>query len=68
MYISAWKIHTDGLVIVLRDAVEAGRVSENDIVWCGPSGDAVIASSPASLAEDYADYVDSGTIREYIIE
>ena len=45
MYISAWKIHTDGLVIVLRDA-----------------------SSPASLAEDYADYVDSGTIREYIIE
>lgn len=66
MYISAWEIHTRNLRNIIAKAVEARTIEESDIVWRGPSGDAVVAASPADLDEDYLDYVDSGSVEEYI--
>jgi hypothetical protein len=71
MYISAWKIHTGSLRKSLTDAIEAGEITEDSIVWRGLGGDAVVTSTPADLldpavAEDYADYSDSGLVSEYL--
>ena len=43
-----------------------GKFITADIIWCGPSGDAIVASDPASLDEEYAEYVDSGQVEEYL--
>lgn len=66
MYISAWGIHTGSLRSILAKAVEDGEINATDIVWRGPSGDAIVASDPASLEEEYAEYVDSGQVEEYL--
>lgn len=66
MYISAWRIHTNSLRTVVNEEATKGTVSKHDIVWVGPSGDAVIASTPADLDEEYADYTDAGQVSEYL--
>lgn len=66
MYISAWETFTEGLRSALAEATGAGKIGPNGIVWSGPSGDAVVAADPASLPEEYAEYVDSGTVSEYL--
>ena len=66
MYISAWDAHKDGMRNSLQAAVKRGEIDQNDIVWRGPSGDAVVTSDPASLNEEYADYTDSGQVSEYL--
>jgi hypothetical protein len=65
-YISSWERHTNGLTAKIRELLDAGHVSENDTVWVGPAGDAVVASDPAELDEEYAEYTDAGTVAEYL--
>lgn len=65
-YISAWTIHTSSLRRQLAEALEKGDIRADDIVWAGPSGDAVIAATPADLDEEYAEYTDDGLVSEYI--
>lgn len=66
MYISDWAIHTKGIREILAEAVKSDKIQASDIVWRGPSGDAVVASDPASLDEQYGDYTDSGQVSEYL--
>lgn len=66
MYISAWETFTKGLRSALAEATGAGKIGPEDIVWRGPSGDAVVAADPASLPEEYSEYVDSGQVEEYL--
>ena len=68
MYVSAWQAHTGSIGSILENARNAGDINDSDTVWAGPSGDYVIAASPADLDEDYADYSDSGTVSEFIPE
>jgi len=65
-YISAWTIHTGSLRSEIASALEQGEVAASDIVWRGPSGDAIIAASPADLDEEYTEYTDSGMVSEYL--
>lgn len=65
MYISAWEIQKRHIGLILSDAVGEDKIQDTDIVWTGPSGDAVIASDPAELDEQYADYTDAGQVDEY---
>jgi len=67
-YISSWTAHTSGIRSELDSGLAAGEIKTSDIVWAGPSGDYVIASDPAELDEDYADYTDAGTVDEYLHE
>jgi len=64
-YISSWTAFTDGIGNALSSGLESGEISETDVVWVGPGGDYVIASDPAELDEEYADYTDAGTVAEY---
>lgn len=66
IYISDWTIHTMGLRAVIEQQLAARNCTPDDIVWRGPSGDAVIASSPAALSEEYAEYTDAGQVSEYL--
>ncbi|MCP4540646.1 MAG: hypothetical protein GY832_26205 [Chloroflexi bacterium] len=66
MYISAWEIYKGNFSQILADAVESGKIQTTDTVWNGPSGDAIIASDPASLDEEYSEYVDGGEVGEYL--
>jgi hypothetical protein len=66
MYISAWKIHKEGIRNILDRAVDDGKVSKGNIVWYGPSGDVVVANDPASLDEQYADYTNEGLVSKYL--
>lgn len=66
MYISSWQIFTGSISQAVREASESGQVEGSDTVWVGPSGDAVIASDPAELGEEYAEYIDRGEVSEYI--
>jgi hypothetical protein len=65
-YISAWEIHTDGLRQIIQQALESEKIAKNDIVWRGPDGSVVVALDPSSLDEEYAEYVDRGTVEEYL--
>jgi len=65
-YISAWEIHTSTLRKRVEEAVKSGEARPNDIVWVGPSGDAVTAATAADLEEEYAEYVDKGLVQEYL--
>lgn len=65
-YISDWAIYKNGIGSEVRAAFECGDCKESDVVWRGPSGDAVIASDPAELGEEYADYSDAGQVAEYL--
>ena len=67
-YISAWTIWTSTLRAELAKAVANSEIQTNDIVWSGPSGDAVIAASPYEIEdkEEYAEYTDSGLVSEYL--
>lgn len=66
MYISAWEIYTENLRDIIAKAVRNGKVQLDDIVWCGPSGDAIIAATAADLGEEYAEYSDGGRCGEYL--
>lgn len=69
MYISEWQAYTDGVDIVLHNAVEVGEVDVNDIVWQGPSGDYFVGQPlTAEEEEAYAEYSDAGSVREYLHE
>jgi hypothetical protein len=65
-YISSWKIYTSSIGQAVQEAVKAEKVKPTDIVWTGPSGDAIISESAADLDEEYADYTDSGLVSEYL--
>ena len=67
-FISAWQNFTNSIVGNIRAAIDAGEVQANDIVWCGPDGSTIIASDPATLSEEYGDYVDSGQVHEYMYD
>ena len=64
MYISAWTVYTDGLTSTLKDAVDSNKVSPDETVWVGPSGDAVAGDDAYEL--QYADYTDAGLVSEYL--
>jgi len=64
MYISAWQAHTGSIAEAMEKAVEAGAIRLNDVVWAGPSGDIIIGDD--AYDEDYAEYLDSGTVQEYL--
>lgn len=66
MYISAWRIHTSNLHAIIAEEAAKGNVKKSDIVWMGPSGDAIITATPADLNEEYADYTDAGQVSEYL--
>jgi len=66
-YISAWEIFRHNFSQILHEALTAGLIEYNDVIWRGPSGDAVVASDPAAL-NDYADYTDAGTVAEYLMD
>jgi hypothetical protein len=67
VFFTSWQIHTDGLRQLVTKALEDSEVAENDVVWCGPDGSAVVAASPADLEDtEYAEYTDSGMVAEYI--
>jgi hypothetical protein len=72
MYISAWEIYTGSLRNILKSAVGREEIKSSDIVWRGPSGDAVVTGDAADLSQDdddapdYSDYVDSGQVNEYL--
>jgi hypothetical protein len=66
MYINEWEIFKGNLSQILAAALKAGKADADDTVWRGPSGGAVIASDPADLDEEYAEYTDAGTVAEYI--
>jgi len=67
-YISSWTIDTEGLSATLAEALSKGKIKSDDVVWAGPSGDAVIAATAADLddEEEYADYIDNGLVKEYL--
>ena len=65
-YINAWRIHTSSLRTIIAEELAKGNVSENDIVWAGPGGDAVVAATAADLDEEYAEYTDAGQVSEYL--
>lgn len=66
MYLSAWSISTKGLRNLLAEALENGLIDAADVVWFGPSGDAVVAASPADLAENYMEYTDQGQVEDHL--
>ena len=65
-YISSWKIFTATLRQRVQEAFEQGEASPDDIVWAGPSGDAVIAATAADLGEEYGEYTNAGQVAEYL--
>lgn len=64
--IHAWSIYTTSIIDRIEKALESGHIKATDIVWQGPSGDAVVAATAAELDEEYAEYVDRGQVSEYI--
>ena len=66
-YFSSWEIHTTGISTLIESALAAREIKESDIVWRGPSGDAIVASDPAELGEEYAEYTDAGQVDKYLI-
>jgi len=65
-YIGDWEIYQSNITEIVRAAFEHGECEPKDVVWRGPSGDAIIASDPAELDEEYAEYTDAGTVDEYL--
>jgi hypothetical protein len=65
-YISAWTIFTRSLRTEIAKALDQGAIKADDIVWGGPSGDAIIAATPADLDEEYIEYTDHGLVSEYL--
>ena len=65
-YISAWEIHTGSLRNILAKAVSDGEIATDDIVWNGPAGDSVVAATAFEIEEEYAEYLDGGTVEEYL--
>ena len=63
-YFSAWEIYTQGLRQLVEKAFQDNEVQSRDIVWRGPSGDAVIADDVVDT--DYIDYTDEGMVEEYL--
>lgn len=66
MYISSWWAYTSGIHAILEEAVAQGKIEEDDIVWCGPSGDYVVAATAADLDDNYMEYSDGGLVSEYL--
>ena len=67
-YISSWQAFISNPRHEFDQALTQGTIQRNDIVWAGPSGDFVIASDPAELDEEYADYIDAGTVKDYLAD
>jgi len=67
-YIGSWEISTGSLCNILAQAVDAGEIEPTDIVWSGPSGDAVVAKSAYDVEEEYGEYVDGGQVSEYLTD
>jgi len=65
-YISSWEIYTSSISQELQKALTDNKIGTESIVWTGPSGDAIVADSAGDLDEEYAEYVDSGLVSEYI--
>ena len=65
-YISEWRVYTETLGQALERDLGQGLVRTNWAVWRGPSGDALVADEWPD--EDYADYIESGTVDEYLAE
>lgn len=66
-HIGSWEIDTGSLAEILRQALDAGEIGADDIIWGGPSGDAVIAPTPFEIeGTDYDEYLDEGTVAEYL--
>jgi len=66
-YISSWRLYTEKASEIINEALDKGQIALNDTVWGGPSGDLVIGDNfTAEEEEEYADYVDRGTVEEYL--
>jgi len=65
-YISDWEIFTSSLRTKITEALKRGDIKADDIVWGGPSGDVIIAATPADLEEEYEEYTDQGLVSEYL--
>ena len=70
IYINRWRIYTGSLRAIVKDELDKGHCDENDVVWKGPDGSAIIAPSPADLDvdghEEYLDFVDIGQVKDYL--
>ena len=66
MYISAWAVYTKGLAAKVQQLFHSNYVNRDDVVWVGPSGDAIICADAGGLGEEYGDYMDGGLVEEYL--
>jgi len=68
-YFSAWTIYTKTFAGAFQEALTANQIDASDIVWRGPSGDAMVTSEDDYLLdEEYADYVEDGIVEDYLTE
>ena len=65
-YFNSWTIHTQTFSGAFQDALTNNQIGASWSVFRGPSGDAVVAENIAELDEDYADYVESGIVEDYL--
>lgn len=65
-YFSAWTINTKGSDVAFQKALTDNQIDASWGVYRGPSGDVVVAENIAELDEEYAEYVECGTVEDYI--
>ena len=68
-YFSAWTIHTETYAGAFQQALTDNQIDASDIVWRGPSGDAMVTSADDYLLdEEYAEYTEDGIVEDYLSE
>ena len=67
-YFTAWIIHTETAATAFRCALQHGQIKREHSVFRGPSGDVVVAENIGELGIEYADYIEDGTVVDYLID
>lgn len=67
--ISSCELFAKGTYTALQNAIERGDITATDTVWRGPDGSVAVGTFPDVDSEvEYADFTDSGTVREWLDE
>ena len=68
-YFTAWTIHTQTFAGAFQQALTDNQIGAADIVFRGPSGDAlVVTEDDLVLDDEYADYTEDGIIEDYLTD
>ena len=68
-HINSWVVFSKGLRKSIQTLLDAGKIKTTDIMWVGLDGSVAIDDGlELQVDEDYDEYIERGTVEEFLTD